>query len=126
MNNKLVNVLIGGKLYSKNYELFEPFGKIYDFIEVLIEPDFNINALVDAVSLAKKPITIHCAHQYFGFNPGNPKKFQLSKKLLDNAIVAAEKFNSLSVVVHPGFEEDGILLKDVKMSTIEFFKKCFD
>lgn len=122
----MTKISIGGKLYSKNYELFEIFGKVYDFIEVLIEPDFNINALVDAVSLAKKPITIHSAHQHFGFNPGNTKKFQITKKLLDNAILAAEKFNSPTIIVHPGFEEDTISSQQLKNNTIEFFKNCFD
>ncbi len=122
----LINFSIGGKLYSKNYEFFEEFGRIYDFIEVLIEPDVNLNALFEAVSLSKKPIRIHAAHQYFGFNPANPKKFEVSKKILEKAILAAEKFNCASIVVHPGFEEEGISLEKAKRNTIEFFRLYFD
>ena len=126
MDGKQADFLIGGKLYSKNYDFFEKFGIIYDFVEVLIEPDTNLNALFDAVSLSKKPIRIHAAHQYFGFNPANPKKFELSKKILEKAIVTAEKFNSPTIVVHPGFEEEGISLETAKGNTIEFFRVYFD
>lgn len=91
---------LGLKLYPDSLHLIEKFSDIFDFFELLVPPDFDINLLKNI----SKPMTLHAAHSAFGFNMSDPDKIKLNKQVLEKALEAANLVNAKYIVVHPGWD----------------------
>lgn len=109
---------LGLKIFPENLNLIDKYRDIFYFFEVFIKPDMNLNLLKEL----NIPITIHAAHFLYGFNPANPKKYDLNKKILNKAISAADIVNAKWIVIHPGWK----ISKNSEKNIIDFFKENYD
>ncbi len=109
---------LGFKLFPHEYPLAERLQEIADFIEVYIpfSDSYKKFRNIDV------PITIHAPHQEDGFNPGNKKIENKNKKLLMNAIDAADYLSSERIVVHGGIE----VREESSNDALEFLKRIGD
>lgn len=107
---------LGLKCYPEDLDLAKNFSDLFDFIEVLILPNFDINELVKY----DFKINIHAAHENYGFCP--EKNDAISNEIIAKAYDAADLVNSEYVVAHPGPR----LAIDSKERMINFFKNNFD
>jgi len=109
---------IGLKIWADKLDLMDKFGDLFDFFEILAEPNLDIKLLKDY----NFPIMMHVAHSMFGFNPSDKKKLGLNKQLLTKAIEAADAVDSRWIVVHPGYG----LNPDAKEVMLSFYDDNFD
>ncbi|MFH0936979.1 MAG: hypothetical protein V1808_01655, partial [Candidatus Daviesbacteria bacterium] len=109
---------LGIKFYPDKFELIDKYKSFIDFAELFIKPDTDLN-LIKNWGI---PLTIHAAHENFGFNAGDPKKVKINKKILDLAKKVADKISSPWIIVHPGY----FVEKNSDQVALEFFKNNFD
>jgi len=109
---------IGLKLYPQNLDLVEKYNDLFDFFEVLIEPDFDVNNLKHY----DKEITIHAAHGTFGLDLADSKKEELNKEILEKARKAADIVDSKFIIVHPGHKKN----ENSERNMLNFLKNNFD
>jgi sugar phosphate isomerase/epimerase len=107
---------IGLKCYDFDLALANSFAHLFDFVEVLITPDFNLNELKDY----SFKMNIHTAHENYGFAPA--KNDIVSKELYEKAIEASDIVGAEYLVAHPGqnFNDDSL------EEMINFFKTYND
>lgn len=89
---------VGMKIYSNQSERIPILAEFADYIEVLIIPGESIKPFLDY----DIPYRVHAAHQGFGVNFADPAKEQASREAVIEAIDAAHKLNSQTIVIHPG------------------------
>jgi len=109
---------IGLKLFPQNLNLIDKYGDLFDFFEVFIIPEFDINKL----KKIDREITIHATHSGFGVDLGNFEKYNLNKQMLDKAKKAADIVNSKYIVVHPGINKN----EDSESIMFDFLRDNFD
>lgn len=109
---------IGLKLFPEKLHLIDKYKDIFYFFEVFIKPDMDLNLLNNL----DVPITVHAAHFSYGFNPTDPKRDNLNKKILNKAILAADISNAKWIIIHPGWMID----KNSEKNMIDFFKENYD
>ena len=88
---------LGLKIRTNHLERLDEYKEVFDFFEIFVEPEAELQQLENL----NKEITIHAAHHEFGFNSGDSKKYELNKKILDQAIQAAEIVKAQWIIVHP-------------------------
>ena len=89
-------IKVGMKTYSTEPERVAAWD-FADFVEVLIVPDVDIAPLLDF----DVPYRVHCAHDAFKVNFADPSCREWNLRCLTEALEAAEKLGSPTVVVHP-------------------------
>ena len=109
---------LGLKIRTNHLERLDEYKEVFDFFEIFVEPEAELQQLENL----NKEITIHAAHHEFGFNSGDSKKYELNKKILDQAIQAAEIVKAQWIIVHPGYIVDD----DYEKTMISFFQENFD
>ncbi|MBT4870813.1 MAG: TIM barrel protein [Candidatus Diapherotrites archaeon] len=109
---------LGLKTYPIDLEKTKEVVDLFDFVELLIPPNYNPKELLNY----NFSFNIHVAHEKFGYNPADIKQRELSKSLIQKALEAADLIKADYIVVHPGYSKDE---KD-ELNVLDFFDDCFD
>lgn len=114
---------IGLKLYPDKLCLIEKFNNMFDFFEIMVTPDLDLDLLHKARETGKM-ITIHAPHHDFGFDPGDRNLAEQNTALLQKAIKAAEIVDSPWIIVHSGLYT--VEKKEECMQSMADFFRFFD
>lgn len=109
---------IGLKLYPDKMHIIEKFRELFDYFEMLVTPELDLNILKNLST----EITLHAAHLIFGFNMADPAKTEHNHKLLSKAVEAADIVDAKWIVVHPGWDVGAGSEKTI----LDFLKDNFD
>ncbi len=93
---------IGIKIYRPERDYLNRILKHVDFIEVMAVEGESYR-LLEGIDI---PFVIHMEHYNFGVNPANPSLEKRNRKALDFALSLADRLNSETVIMHPGFLEN--------------------
>ncbi|MBN1543836.1 TIM barrel protein [Candidatus Woesearchaeota archaeon] len=95
---------IGIKIYPEDLNYARRIAKYCDFFEVTAIPRSNFRAL----KVIKRPFTVHAIHSQWGFNAADPeKKDTINRAGVETAARAADILGADTIVVHPGYLENG-------------------
>jgi sugar phosphate isomerase/epimerase len=89
-----------------------------DFVEVLIVPGVDVTPFTEF----DVPYRVHCAHEAFKVNFANPRIEEWNLRCLSEALEAADKLNSPTVVLHP----TGDLREGARDSSKELLSRVAD
>jgi deoxyribonuclease-4 len=100
---------IGLKLWSSNTIYKEEIGrlwngKIFDFIELYIEP--NSVEFIEFWKKIRIPFGIHCAHSGHGFNLSLKENIEKNEAFFEEAYHYFNELNAEYLVLHPGVGGD--------------------
>ena len=109
---------LGLKTYPSDLNKASSFVDLFEFIELLISPDFDTKEILDC----SFQLNIHAAHEKFGFNPADPKQKELNELIIKKALEAADIVDANYIVVHPGYSEK----VEFEKNSLDFFDDFFD
>lgn len=95
---------IGLKLWSSNTNVLPKASYLiengfFDFIELTYEPATIIEPFTDY----DIDYVLHLPTEYMGFNIGDESKIEENIDVLEKCSVVADKLNSNSIIIHPGY-----------------------
>lgn len=110
---------LGLKLYPEDLPYIKKYKNIFDFFELFITPDCDVENLAKYRNIIK---VVHAAHSDFGFDPSSPSKSKYNQIIIEKAKRAADIVNAKYIVVHPGLYHNA----QSKANMFKFLKDNFD
>ncbi len=113
---------VGLKLYTRTWKYLSKLD-FADFIEVLVIPrDKSLRKFRDY----SYKYTIHAAHNNFGFNPADLSNRKRNAEIIKAAVGAADYLNAGKIIVHSGFTNQKLEIKNGVKNSLDFFGEFYD